>query len=286
MLDLSIVIVNYNTRQLLLECLESIFGRVQQVSYEVIVVDNASADGSAEAVRAQFPDVVVIANTTGRYFAGGNNQGIKVAQGRYVLALNPDTLVLGDTLAQLVHHLDTHPDIGAATTIQYTADMQVLPNASRQVTYGYLLFQYTFLGKLFPGRLQAYRDWLWYAGWDRTTERDVGVMPGSCIIASQETWRSVQGFNEALLMYFTEDQLSGAVQRLGKRTVYLVTDGIVHYEGASTFHQETRTRTARSLNLYFHDLLAYTRLVFSRPAQVFLSLMIMPTWIFQRLMAR
>lgn len=286
MLDLSIVIVNHNTRQLLLECLESIYGRPQGITYEVIVVDNASPDGSVEAVRAQFPDAVVIANTTVGYFAEGNNQGIAVAQGRYILALNPDTLVLGGTLAQLVQQMDAHPDIGAATTIQYTADRQVLPNASRQVTYGYLLFQYSFLGKLFPRRLQAYRDWLWYEGWDRTIEREVGVMPGSCIIAAQATWKAVGGFNEKLLMYFTEDQLSGAVQRLGKRTAYLVTDGIVHYEGASTFDSVTRVRTARALNLYFRDLLAYTALIFGRPAQFLLAIMILPTWIVQRLKAR
>jgi GT2 family glycosyltransferase len=209
-----------------------------------------------------------------------------VAQGRYILALNPDTLVLGSTLAQLVQQMDANPAIGAATTIQYTADKQVLTNASRQVTYGYLLFQYTFLGKLLPGRLQAYRDWLWYPDWDRTSEREVGVMPGSCIIAARETWQAAGGFSERLLMYFTEDQLSGAVQQLGKRTMYLVTDGIVHYEGASTFDRVTRSRTGRSLNLYFRDLLAYTGLVYGRPAQALLAIMILPTWIVQRIKAR
>ena len=285
MLDLSIVIVNHNTRQLLLDCLESIYGRAQDIGYEVIVVDNASSDGSAEAVQAQFPEVILIVNAVGRYFAGGNNQGIAVAQGRYILALNPDTLVLSDTLAQLVQQMDARLDIGAATTIQYTADKQVLPNGSRQVTYGYLLFQYTFLGKLFPHRLQAYRDWLWYADWDRMSEHEVGVLPGSCIIASREIWAAIGGFHEALLIYFTEDVLSAAVQALGKRTVYLVTDGIIHYEGAATFDSQTRTLTGRYLNMYLRSLLTYTALSFGRLAQALLAIMIVPTWIVQWLKA-
>ena len=239
----------------------------------------------SKLVEAQFPDVVLIANATGRYFAGGNNQGIAVAQGRYVLALNPDTLVLGDVLAQLVQRMDAGPDIGAATTLQYTADMQVLPNGSRQVTYGYLLFQYTFLGKLMPRRLQAYRDWLWYAGWDRTTEQDVGVMPGSCIIASRETWAAIGGFDERLSIYFSEDVVSATVQQRGKRTVHLVTDGIIHYEGAATFDSQTRTLTGRYLDMYLRSLLTYTGLTFGRLAQVLLAIMLVPTWIVQRLKA-
>src|SRR5688572_1266542 len=79
MIDLSIVIVNHNTRKMLLECLESIFGRPQSISYEVIVVDNESSDGSVEAVQTQFPQVKLIVNPIGRYFSAGNNQGIAVA---------------------------------------------------------------------------------------------------------------------------------------------------------------------------------------------------------------
>ena len=150
MIDLSIIIVNHNTRKMLLECLESIFGRTQTITYEVIVVDNESSDGSVEAVQAQFPQVKLIVNPVGRYFSAGNNQGIAVAQGRYIFALNPDTLVLGDTLGQLVRQMELKPDIGAATTIQYLPGKVVLLNGSRQVSYRYLLFQYTFLGKLFP----------------------------------------------------------------------------------------------------------------------------------------
>jgi GT2 family glycosyltransferase len=286
MIDVSIVIVNHNTCKMLLECLDSIFGRTQTVSYEVIVVDNESSDGSVEAVQAQFPQVKLIVNPIGRYFSAGNNQGIAVAQGRYIFALNPDTLVLGDTLGQLVRQMDTNPDIGAGTTLQYLPGNIVLLNGSRQVSYGYLLFQYTFLGKLFPARLAAYRDWLWYKGWDRTTEQDVGVLPGSCIIASREIWAAIGGFPEKLPIYFSEDYLTMRVLRLGKRAVHLVTDGIIHYEGAATFESGGRKLSKRYLNMYLWSLITYTGMVLGRPAQALLALMLVPTWIVQRAKAK
>ncbi len=285
-MDLSIVIVNHNTRQLLLECLELIFGREQSVTYEVIVVDNELSDGSVEAVQEQYPTVRLIVNPVGRYFSAGNNQGIAIAEGRYVLAMNPDMLVLGDTLGQLVRQMDDTPEIGAATTIQLSADKQPLPNGSRQVTYGYLLFQYTFLGKLFPGRLQSYREWLWYKGWDRTTEQEIGVLPGSCIIASRELWKASGGFPEQLLIYFSEDYLSKRFQQLGKRTVHLVSDGIIHYEGAATFEQGGRKLSKRYLNMYLRSLLIYTGMEFGRVRQAILAVMLVPTWVVQWLRAK
>jgi len=281
MIDLSIVIVNHNTRELLLECLHSIYGRPQSVTYEVIVVDNESSDSSVEAVKERYPQVKLIANPVGRYFSAGNNQGIAIAQGRHIFALNPDTLVLGETLGQFVRQMDANPNIGAATTIQYLPGKQVLPNGSRQVTYGYLLFQYTFLGKVFPARLRAYRDWLWYRDWDRGTQQDVGVLPGSCIIASRETWAAIGGFPEKLPIYFSEDYLTMRVQKLGKRTVHLVTDGIIHYEGAATFEAGGRKLSKRYLNMYLHSLMTYTGMVFGRLAQALLTILLLPTWIVQ-----
>src|SRR5947209_20470157 len=107
--DLSIVIVNYNTRQLLLDCLESIYRTNQGISLECIVVDNVSSDGSVEAVRQRFPQAQIIANEKNTYFSAGNNQGIERARGRYVLALNPDTAIKGATLGQLVRQMDANP---------------------------------------------------------------------------------------------------------------------------------------------------------------------------------
>jgi N-acetylglucosaminyl-diphospho-decaprenol L-rhamnosyltransferase len=287
--DLSIVIVNYKVRQLLLDCLKSIYATDGKtpLRFECIVIDNASGDGSAEAIRALYPQVRFTANPDNRYFSAGYTQGIQQAVGRYVLALNPDMLVEGDTLAQLVKQMDADPSIGAATTTMHSPNGELQRNGSRFVTFSYLLFQYTFLGKLLPHRLQRYRDWLWYADWDRTTPRDIDLLPGSCIIARREVWQAAGGFDDRMLLYFSDDYVSWMIQqKLGQRTVYLVSDGIIHYEGASTQGQARRTLPARHVRVYFHDLLVYTRLVFGRPAQVCLALMLAPTWIVQQLKSR
>jgi GT2 family glycosyltransferase len=280
-IDLSIVIVNYNTRQLLLDCLASIYATAGTLALECIVVDNASTDGGTEAVHMVFPQTRIIANVQNRLFSAANNQGIALATGRYVLVLNPDMVVRGQTLSQLVQQMDADPTIGAATTTLLFPDGRLQRNCARFVTYEYLLLNYTFLGKLFRQRLRRYNDWLWYAHWDRTTRRPVDVLPGSCIIAPREVWGATGGFDTRMPMYFSDDYLSRAVQKLGKQTVYLVSDGIVHYEGYSASQVK-----AWALRLYMHDLLVYTRLVFGRAAQALLLILFLPTWIVLRLKAR
>jgi GT2 family glycosyltransferase len=272
--DLSVVIVNYNTRQLLLDCLASVYRSANGIALECIVVDNASSDGAVTAVRECFPHVRLIANPENRYFSAAYNQGVQGATGRYVVVINPDMVVQGHALPKLLRQIEADPTIGAATTTMFFPDGKLQRNGSRFVTFGYLVFRYTFFGKVLPQKLRAYDDWLWYADWDRTTQRDIDVLPGSCIIASKETWSKTRGFDARLPMYFSDDYLSRAVQALGKRTVYLVSDGIIHYEGYISKRMKGRT-----LNLYMHDLLVYTRLVFGRAAQIVLFILLIPTWL-------
>jgi GT2 family glycosyltransferase len=276
LIDLSIVIVNYNTRQLLLDCIASIRPHSGNLSIELIVVDNASTDNSPATVRAEFPDVKLLANPANKYFSAANNQGIVAARGRYVLVLNPDTLIRGNALGQLVDFMEHHETVGAATTTMFFPDNTLQRNGSQNVTLQYLVLHYTLIGKFLRSRAQALDTGLWYANWDRTSEREVGVLPGSAIIAERDLWLSVGGFHESMRMYFSDDYLSICVRRHGKKTVFVPTDGITHYENAST-----RQVSRRALNLYFRDLLAYTRLVFGRPAQMLLATLLVPTWLAQ-----
>ena len=157
-------------------------------------------------------------------------------------------------------------------------DVRIQRNCARSVTFAYLLFNYTFLNKLLPWYGKAYNSWLWYSNWDRTTAQEVDVLPGSCIIAPKEIWTATRGFDDRLPMYFSDDYFSRSVRQLGKKTAFLVSDGIVHYEGAST------QRVSRWAQLaYFRDLLAYTRLVFGPLAQVTLAVLLIPTRVVQRI---
>ena len=111
-MDVSIIIINWNTKKLLSDCLRSVYENAGDVDYEVIVVDNASTDGSVEMVKRDFPQVILIENVANRGFAAANNQGMAVAKGRYVLLLNSDTLVLDDAIVSTVRFADRHPRAG------------------------------------------------------------------------------------------------------------------------------------------------------------------------------
>jgi hypothetical protein len=107
-MDVSVIIVNWNTRSILRDCLSSVFKQTQGIEFEVIVIDNGSSDSSTEMVEAEFPQVIVIANAENRGFAAANNQGIAVAKGRYVLLLNSDTIIFDDVIKKTVLFADTH----------------------------------------------------------------------------------------------------------------------------------------------------------------------------------
>ena len=112
-MDLIVVIVNWNTRDLLLECLRAVLSTVRNPSYQVVVVDNASTDGSASMVRAEFPDVDLVASTENLGFAGGNNLALREARGRFVLLLNPDATVQKGAIDLLYQAMEEHPNLGA-----------------------------------------------------------------------------------------------------------------------------------------------------------------------------
>ena len=112
MTDVSIIIVNWNTRDILRGCLDSVYKQTQGIDFEVIVVDNASSDGSAEMVKQEFPPITLIANLGNRGFAAANNQGMQIAIGRYVLLLNPDTIILDGAIQKTVAFADNHQSIG------------------------------------------------------------------------------------------------------------------------------------------------------------------------------
>lgn len=283
--DLALVIVNYKTCDLLVALLDSIYANAATLHLECIVLDNASYDGSAQVIAARFPQVRFVQNTVNHYFSAAYSQGIQLAHSDYVLVLNPDMQVRGETLRQLLHALQGDPSIGAATTTMYFPDGSLQHNGSRFTTFGYLVLNYTLIGKFYrlfaPRAWQTHQDWLWYAEWDRRTAREVDVLPGSAIIAHRRTWQAAGYFDSRLKMYFSDDYFSRRVQALGLRTCYVPSDGILHHEGASA-----KQASAWSLRTYLRDLVVYTRLVHGWFAALLLAALLIPTWLVQRLKAR
>ncbi len=240
---LSVVIVNYNTREDLRACLQALQG--SSLPAEVIVVDNASRDGSAAMVAAEFPAVRLLAQAHNTWFCGGNNLGIDAAAGDYVLLLNPDTVVTPDALGTLVAFMDEHPDYTGCTAQLRYPDGSVQRTCSRIPTYAYLLLKHTPLLLLRPLVRRANARH-WYADWERSTGRDVEVLPGSCLLFRRGALRLA----DDLLLYYPEDDL--ARRRRGAKFRYVADAQITHREKAAT-------RTWLATQVYFRDLLVYTR---------------------------
>ena len=241
---LSIVIVNYNTRDDVERCLESLHNCAPLP--EIIVVDNASTDGSAEMIRTRFPTVRLIAPERNTWFSGGNNLGIDAATRDYILLLNPDTIAPPEALAALLRYADAHPRYAGYTGQLRYPDGVVQRTCSRLPTYRYLLLNHTPLGWLLPGLKTRANARHWYAGWERDSDHDVEVIPGSCTLFRRGEAR----LNDALLLYFPEDDLGQRVKPRG--FAFVGAARIVHRE-------KSATNNWHATRVYFRDLLVYCR---------------------------
>lgn len=232
-MDLSVVIVNWNTRDLLRECLLSLRAatRASPLATEVIVVDNASADGSAEMVARDFPECRLIANQANRNYAAGSNQGIHAATGRLVLLLNPDTAVEPGAFECLAATLDDSPQAAAV------APALVHPDGSpQQSVRGFptplaLLGDSLGLGRLLPGTaLGAYRP--------RRLPQDrvsrVAQPMASALLIRREVLQRLDGFDEAFPLFFNDVDLCLRIHDLGLLILYDPRARVTHVGGAST----------------------------------------------------
>lgn len=270
---LSIVIVNYNTREPLRRCLDSIRqarGGLPSTALEVIVVDNGSKDGSADMVRRDFPDCTLIAPPENTWFTGGNNLGVAHAAGDLIFILNPDTVILPGALPTLIGYLDQHPAVSAVTCRMDYPEGGLQSTCSRVPTYLDLLLGYTFLGVLFAPLRDKLRRRMWYDGWRRDTTRAVEVIPGSCMLIRRAWLLGL--FDTALKLYFPEDDWARRVLGAGGVVHFVADARILHEEHASV--KQTQRLASR---IYFDDLLTFTRKHHGAFATLILRTLIVPT---------
>ncbi len=244
---ISVIIVNYNGKEDLRRCLAAL--QIATIPAEVIVVDNASKDGSADMVRTNFPEVRLLEPGKNLYFCAGNNYGVNAATGDYALLLNPDTVIPPDALETLVNFMDGHPDYAGATLQLRYPNGEIQRTCSRIPTYSYLLLTQTVLQFVFQSARERAENHHWYydENWDRTTDFDVEAIPGSCTLMRREDLR----LSDHLLLYFNEDDLARRFR--GQRFRFLAAPPIEHRE-------KSVTRSAIATRLYFRDLIAYCTL--------------------------
>ena len=175
---LTIIIVNWNTRQMLKECLASVCAGIDLNRVELIVVDNASEDGSPQMVETEFGDAILVKNTENRGFAAANNQGLELATGRHVLLLNSDTIVHGDVLERSIGYLDAHPDVGAMGCRVLNPDGTVQITGSRFPTLVNLMLLTSGLWRLrWPVFFDRYQMRYWKREDECDLEGDFRLLP-------------------------------------------------------------------------------------------------------------
>jgi GT2 family glycosyltransferase len=228
-MDVSVCIVNWNTRELLRHCLQSIRDRTRGLEVEVVVVDNASVDDSAEMVRVDFPEVKLVMSMENLGFARGSNLAAASATGDYLLYLNPDTALVTNAIFGMWTFLLNHPRHGAVGCRLLNTDGSVqLTCASSYPTTRNELSSLLFLDRAFPkSRLCSSRE-LNY--WDHADSRDVDCLSGACMMLP----RRLAGFDESLFMYGEDLDLCCRIRRKGLGLHYLAGEVIYHHEGAAS----------------------------------------------------
>ena len=232
MTDVSIIIVSWNTREILHNCLKSIYEQTRAIRFEVILVDNASTDSSQEMVRLEFPQVTIIANNVNRGFAGANNQGIAIANGRYVLLLNPDTVVLDDAIAKTVAFADLHHDVAVVGCKVLNPDGSLQRSCFMFHSLLNMFLAVTYLYKLFPkNRFFGRQEMTW---WDYEDVREVDTINGCFMLIRREAIENVGTMDERFFMYGEETDWCYRFKKAGWKIMFSPEGEIIHLGGQST----------------------------------------------------
>jgi len=229
----SVLVVSYNTREMTLECLRSVFAETTETSFELIVVDNASSDGSAGAIDREFGDRIrLIRSEENLGFARANNVAARHAAGEFLLLLNPDTVVIDNAIDRLVAFARGNPRNGIWGGRTFFADGSLNPSSCwMRQTHWSLLCQAAGLSSVFRGSRLFNPEAI--GGWDRSTVREVDIVSGCFLLTTQDLWTRLGGFDEKFFMYGEEADLCLRGARLGAGPLIDPESTIVHHGGAS-----------------------------------------------------
>lgn len=268
MIRLSIIIVNYNVKYFLEQALHSVRKAIQNIPAEIIVVDNASSDGSNQMVRQRFPEVQLIANTDNVGFSKANNQGIRIAKGEYILLLNPDTLVQEDTFDKTIGFMDEHPDAGSLGVKMLDGKGNFLPESKRSLpTPSVSFFKIFGFSALFPRSKVFGKYHLGYLSDDEVHEVD--VLAGAFMLMRKSVLDEVGLLDEAFFMYGEDIDLSYRIQQGGYKNYYYPHTRIIHYKGEST-----KKGSLNYVRIFYNAMIIFAKKHFSSQQAWFYSFFI------------
>ncbi|MCB0396060.1 MAG: glycosyltransferase [Flavobacteriales bacterium] len=267
-MKLTIVIVNYNVKFFLEQCLLSVQQATKGMDAEVFVVDNNSVDGSVAMVRERFPQVKVIANTENVGFSKANNQAVRESSGEYVLLLNPDTVLEEDTLSQTVAFMDTHPDAGGLGVKMVDGNGRFLRESKRSLpTPSVAFFKIFGLSSLFPRSKVFSRYHLGHL--DNNQVHSVEVLAGAFMLLRKEALDKTGLLDETFFMYGEDIDLSYRLTKAGYKNYYYPHTRIIHYKGEST-----KKSSVNYVLVFYKAMVIFARKHFSHKNARLFSLLI------------
>jgi len=258
-MDLSIIIINYKTRELTLQTLESVFKATwpaaakAKAGAEVILVDNGSRDDTPAAVRTKFPQVKIIEAATNLGFAGGNNLGLRRAKGRFLLLLNSDTLINKNTLVKMIEYMDDNPGVGLSTCRVELVTGAIDPASHRGFpTPWAALTYYSGLGKLFPkSRIFAQ----YHQGWKSLkSAHEIDTPVGAFFMIRREALRQVGLLDEKFFMYGEDIDLAFRIKQAGWQIMYTPITKITHLKGASGINKSVKDIRIKTTRAFFEAM--------------------------------
>ena len=276
-MKLSVVIVNYNVKYFLEQCLLSVIKASSHIETEVLVVDNNSSDGSVEYIRQRFPSVQVIANKDNPGFSKANNQAIKIATGEFVLILNPDTLMAEDTYDICIDFMNKHTDAGALGVKMIDGKGNFLPESKRGLPTPEVAFYKMFgLAQLFPNSRRFGKYHLSYLSKDETNPVD--ILSGAFMFFRKKVLDEIGYFDETFFMYGEDIDLSYRVLKAGYKNYYLADTTIIHYKGEST-----KKGSLNYVRVFYQAMIIFARKHFAASGAGFFSFLINLAVVFRAL---
>jgi GT2 family glycosyltransferase len=250
-MKLSVIIVNYNVKYFLEQCLHSVMKAVQELDAEVIVVDNNSTDGSIEYLVPGFPAVIFIKNDSNTGFGKANNHALQSARGEYILFLNPDTIVPEDCFKKCIHFLDANPSAGACGIRMLDGSGLFLPESKRSFpTTAAAFYKLAGLAGLFPSSKKFNKYSLNYL--DELSNHIVEVLAGAFMMIKKPVLDRIGGFDEQFFMYGEDIDLSYRMRQAGYENWYFAGSSIIHFKGEST-----KKESLKYLEMFYRAMIVF-----------------------------
>lgn len=232
-MDISVIIVNYNVKHFLEQCLCSLEKALDSLTAEIIVVDNFSGDGSVEFIQKNFPTVKIIRNLNNEGFGKANNKGLEISKGKYILFLNPDTILSENSIRNSISFLQAHPNGGALGIRMIDGSGKYLPESKRGFPTPWVsLCKMTGLTRIFPKSSFFARYYMGHLSSD--SNHEVEALAGAFMLIRKEVLDKTGGFDEQFFMYAEDIDLSYRIREAGYKNYYFADSSIIHFKGEST----------------------------------------------------